>query len=154
MVPVDWLSSREASSATLSGVYCAVTDKESVATLRATFLRAALGYGMADLDAGAFRLSAPRALTQQIAAWLYDLHGPRNSSTACNSSPGTATTSPCGQSSSETTTTPSPPESPASAPPRCTWSTPTSSKPSDFTASPGRLQPQRRPNVVVPYDQR
>jgi len=47
-----------------------------VATLRATFLRAALGYGMADLDAGALRLSAPRALTQQIAASLYDLHGP------------------------------------------------------------------------------
>lgn len=74
VVPVDWLSAREATSATLSGAYCAVTDKKSLATLRAVFLPAALGHGLADLDAGALRLSAPRALTQQIAAWLYDLH--------------------------------------------------------------------------------
>ncbi|PZS24111.1 MAG: hypothetical protein DLM54_00100 [Acidimicrobiales bacterium] len=38
------------------------------------FLPSALRYGLADLDAGALRLSAPRALTQQIAAWLYDFH--------------------------------------------------------------------------------
>ena len=74
VVPQDWLSNWEASSATLSGIYCAVTDRASLATLRTGFLPAALGYGLADLDAGVLRLSAPRALTQQIAAWLYDLH--------------------------------------------------------------------------------
>lgn len=73
-VPVEWLAVREASSATLSGTYCAVTDKESVATLRSVFLPAALRRGLADLDAGSLRLSAPRALTQEIAGWLYDLH--------------------------------------------------------------------------------
>jgi hypothetical protein len=74
VVPATWLAVREASSATLSGVYCAVTDKESLPTLRAKFLPSALRYGLADLDAGVLRLSAPRLLTQEIAAWLYDLH--------------------------------------------------------------------------------
>ncbi|MHB8295026.1 MAG: RES family NAD+ phosphorylase [Acidimicrobiales bacterium] len=74
VVPATWLEAREASAATLSGVYCAVADKESLPTLRARFLPSALRYGLADLDAGALRLSAPRLLTQEIAAWLYDLH--------------------------------------------------------------------------------
>ena len=74
VVPMSWLTPRGASSASLSGDFCAVTDKESLPTLRAPFLRDALQHGLVDLDAGAFRLSAPRALTQKIAAWLYDLH--------------------------------------------------------------------------------
>jgi hypothetical protein len=78
-VPTSWFGPREASSATLSGAYCAVTHPQSLPTLRTMFLRAALGYGLADLDAGALRLSAPRGLTQRIASWLYDLYdGPRN----------------------------------------------------------------------------
>ena len=67
------MSPRRASTATLLGIFCAVTDKESLPTLRNAFLSTALRYGLADLDAGALRLSAPRALTQRIAAWLYDL---------------------------------------------------------------------------------
>jgi len=73
-VPVSWLTPRQASTATLSGIFCAVTDKESLPTLRDAFLSTALRYGLADLDAGALRLSAHRVLTQRIAAWLYDLH--------------------------------------------------------------------------------
>ncbi len=73
-VPLSWLTPRQSSTATLSGIFCAVTDKESLPTLRTVFLSTALRYGLADLDAGALRLSAPRALTQHIAAWLYDLH--------------------------------------------------------------------------------
>jgi len=73
-VPLSWLTPRQASAATLSGTFCAVTDKESLPTLRNAFLSTARRYGLADLDAGALRLSAPRALTQRIAAWLYDLH--------------------------------------------------------------------------------
>jgi len=73
-VPLSWLTPRQASTATLSGIFCAVTDKESLPTLRTVFLSTALRYGLADLDAGALRLSASRALTQHIAAWLYDLH--------------------------------------------------------------------------------
>ncbi len=67
------MSPRQASTATLLGIFCAVTDKESLSTLRNVFFSTALRYGLADLDAGALRLSAPRALTQRIAAWLYDL---------------------------------------------------------------------------------
>ncbi|HZI97807.1 MAG TPA: RES family NAD+ phosphorylase [Actinomycetales bacterium] len=74
VVPISWLTPREASTASLSGDFCAVTDKESLPTLRAVFLRDALQYGLVDVDAGVLRLSAPRALTQAIAAWLYDLH--------------------------------------------------------------------------------
>lgn len=74
LVPASWLQPREATTATLSGLYCAVSDKETIPTLRRLFLPAALRYGLADLDGGALRLSAPRALTQAIAAWLYDLH--------------------------------------------------------------------------------
>jgi len=52
VVPATWLEAREASAATLSGVYCAVADKESLPTLRAMFLPGALKYGLADLGAG------------------------------------------------------------------------------------------------------
>jgi hypothetical protein len=73
-VPVSWLAPRVAATATLIGAYCAVSDKESLPTLRSRFLPLALRHGLADLDAGTLRLSAPRPLTQQVAAWLYDLH--------------------------------------------------------------------------------
>jgi hypothetical protein len=73
-VPLSWLAARQASTALLTGRYCMVTDKESLPTLRAEFLSAALRFGLADLDAAALRLSAPRVFTQRIAAWLYDLH--------------------------------------------------------------------------------
>lgn len=74
LVPRSWLSQRRVSTATLAGVYCAVTDRESLSTMRAEFLPTALRMGLADIDGGALRLSAPRELTQRIAAWLYDLH--------------------------------------------------------------------------------
>lgn len=74
LVPRSWLSRRRASVATLIGVYCVVTDRESLATIRTVLLPAALRLGLADIDGGALRLSAPRELTQQVAAWLYDLH--------------------------------------------------------------------------------
>jgi hypothetical protein len=78
-LPLSWLTPRAAATATLDGVYCAVTDKESLPTLRSRFLALALSRGLTDLDAGALRLSAPRTVTQHIAAWLYDLHhGPED----------------------------------------------------------------------------
>jgi len=54
-VPVSWLGPREASSATLSGVFCVVTDKVSLPTLRSLFLPGALHHGLVDLDAGVLR---------------------------------------------------------------------------------------------------
>ena len=53
VIPTDWLEPRQASTATLSGVFCAVTDKESLPTLREMFLRTAINLGLSDLDAGA-----------------------------------------------------------------------------------------------------
>jgi hypothetical protein len=41
-----------AATAVFDGAYCIVTDKESLPTLRSRFLPMALGYGLADLDAG------------------------------------------------------------------------------------------------------
>ena len=65
------------------------------------FLRTTINLGLADLDAGALRLSAPHALTQDIARWLHDLHdGDRTSSMGCSSSPATVTGSRYGPSSS------------------------------------------------------
>ncbi len=78
VVPLSWLTPRVATSARLTGTYCAVTNKESLPTLRSKFLSVALSHGLADLDAGALRLSAPRSLTQRIAAWLYELHHESN----------------------------------------------------------------------------
>jgi hypothetical protein len=77
-VPRSWLTRRVATTAMLDGVYCAVTDKESLPTLRYKFLPVALSLGLADLDAGSLRLSAPRSLTQRITAWLYELHDEAN----------------------------------------------------------------------------
>jgi len=54
-VPLSWLAPRQGSTATLSGIFCAVTDEESLPTLRDVFLSTALRYGLADLDAGALR---------------------------------------------------------------------------------------------------
>jgi hypothetical protein len=60
LVPRSWLSRRRASVATLTGVYCVVTDRESLATIRTVLLPTALRLGLADIDGGALRLSAPR----------------------------------------------------------------------------------------------
>jgi hypothetical protein len=45
----------------------------SLPTLRTWFLHTALRHGLADLDAGTLRLSAPRAVTREVASRLYDL---------------------------------------------------------------------------------
>ena len=73
-VPLSWLEPRLVGTAILTGTYCAVTDKESIPTLRSRFLPLALSNGLADLDAGTLRLMAPRSVTQQVAGWLYDIH--------------------------------------------------------------------------------
>lgn len=116
VVPASWLALR-VSSATLSGVFCVVTAKESLPTLRTVFLRPALHYGLTDLNDGALRLSAPRAVTQlqRIAAWLYDLPDGSSEATIVTSLPGLQVPGPS----------------------RCTRTTSTSWKPSDSIASPG-----------------
>ncbi|WP_457971696.1 RES domain-containing protein [Arthrobacter sp. D1-17] len=77
-VPREWLDARAATSAELTGTYCAVTDSKSIAVLYPHFIGIALSLGLADLDAAALKDARPRHLTQAIAAWIYettDLNG-------------------------------------------------------------------------------
>lgn len=77
-VPREWLDARAATSAELTGTYCAVTDSKSIAVLYPHFIGIALKLGLADLNAAALKDARPRHLTQTIAAWTYettDLNG-------------------------------------------------------------------------------
>lgn len=77
-VPREWLDARAATSAELTGTYCAVKDSKSIAVLYPHFIGIALRLGLADLDAAALKDARPRHLTQAIAAWIYentDLNG-------------------------------------------------------------------------------
>ncbi|MDP9886077.1 hypothetical protein J2W21_003602 [Sinomonas atrocyanea] len=71
-VPREWLDARTATSAELSGTYCAVTDSRTVAVLYPHFIGLALTLGLADFDAAALKDARPRQLTQAVAAWLYE----------------------------------------------------------------------------------
>jgi hypothetical protein len=71
-VPREWLDARAATSAELTGTYCAVTDSRSLAVLYPHFIGIALSLGLADLDAAALKDARPRELTQAIAAWIYE----------------------------------------------------------------------------------
>lgn len=71
-VPASWLQRRQASRAHLSGTYCAVTNTQTVATLRTHFLtRAVVDLNLPDFDAAALKLAEPRRLTQEVASWLW-----------------------------------------------------------------------------------
>jgi hypothetical protein len=70
--PREWLDARTATSAKLTGNYCAVTDSRSIAVLHPHFIGMALTLGLLDLDAAALKDARPRRLTQAIAAWLYE----------------------------------------------------------------------------------
>ena len=71
-VPREWLDARAATSAELTGTYCAVTDSRSIAVLYPHFIGVALSLGLLDLDAAALKDARPRRLTQAISAWLYE----------------------------------------------------------------------------------
>lgn len=71
-VPREWLETRAATRAELSGHYCAVTASQTVAALYPNFIAMALSLGLADFDAAALKDARPRQLTQAIAAWLYE----------------------------------------------------------------------------------
>jgi hypothetical protein len=66
-----WLIPRRLGSAILSGDYVDVGHSQTIAELRPRFLARAVHYGLVDVDAGALRLSAPRAFTQEVSRFLY-----------------------------------------------------------------------------------
>ena len=76
-VPSTWLIPRVATTGTLIGTFCAVTNTATLSTLRPLFLGRALRFGLPDFDAAALRLAKPRALTQAISSFLYaaSIHG-------------------------------------------------------------------------------
>lgn len=67
----EWAHRRRTGRAELTGTYVLPADARSLPTLRARFLPMALRCGLPDLDAGVIRLAEPRAITQSIAAWIY-----------------------------------------------------------------------------------
>ena len=71
IVPRSWLLPRTATTGTLIGTFCAVTNSTTLSTLRPLFLGQALRYGLPDFDAAALRLAKPRALTQTVSSFLY-----------------------------------------------------------------------------------
>lgn len=71
-VPREWLDARTATSAKLTGNYCAVTDSRSIAVLHPHFIGIALSLGLRDFDAAALKDARPRELTQAVAAWIYE----------------------------------------------------------------------------------
>lgn len=76
LLPSSWLADRRIGSARLSGWFAVPGDKETLPTLRRRFLGLALRLRLPDVDAGTLRLAQPRAFTQAVAAWLYEVDGP------------------------------------------------------------------------------
>lgn len=78
----QWCEPRRIGAANLTGWYAVPADTESLPTLRSRFLSLAVRYRMPDVDAAAIRQAEPRALTQAIAAWLYEQSDPRGDAIA------------------------------------------------------------------------
>ncbi len=66
-----WLEKRRLGSAHVDGRFVDVGHSRTIAALRPTFLAVALTFGLADFDAAAVRIHAPRAFTQLLARHLY-----------------------------------------------------------------------------------
>lgn len=73
LVPMSWLQGRAIGSATIDGPFVDLGHSATLAYLRGALASTILRFGLDDLDAAAIRLHAPRRLTQEIAAHLYDL---------------------------------------------------------------------------------
>lgn len=69
----DWLKTRCAAEATLSGNYCAVTATETVAALYKDFIGLALESGHEDFDVALLKNAGPegRKITRAVSAYLY-----------------------------------------------------------------------------------
>src|SRR5690625_5264236 len=76
LLPREWCQPRTVGKAHLYGCYVLPSDMESLPTLHSRFLRLAADYDLPDVDTAAIRQAEPRALTQAIAAWIYDQDGP------------------------------------------------------------------------------
>lgn len=71
-----WLAPRQASIAQLDGVFCDVTDAETIAALFPRFKPRASTYGLPDFDAAALKTAEPRRLTQEVSQYLWEAKSP------------------------------------------------------------------------------
>lgn len=71
-VPPGWLRRRRVGRARLSGEFFDVGHSSSLAWLHALLAPRLVHYGIADLDAAAIRLSAPRRFTQEVGRAIYE----------------------------------------------------------------------------------
>jgi RES domain len=72
-VPRAWLDNRTLGDATVGGRFADVGDTRSLAILRPALAASAIRYGLDEIDAATIRLRAPRALTQQVSRFVYEL---------------------------------------------------------------------------------
>ena len=76
IIPTTWLETRTIGEATLTGIYADVGHARSLMYLRTAMAGRLIHYSIADLDAAAIRLSAPRRFTQEISNHIYRLSAP------------------------------------------------------------------------------
>jgi hypothetical protein len=74
IVPSDWFATRSLGAARHSGTFADIGQSGSLAHLRRALASRLVHYGLDDLDAGALRLSTPRAFTQDISRHVF-VHG-------------------------------------------------------------------------------
>lgn len=72
-IPRSWIQGRMVATAQLDGRYVDVRASTTIAALRPQFIRLAHSLGYPDFDSAALKSAEPRALTQQVATYLYGL---------------------------------------------------------------------------------
>ena len=70
-VPREWFGRRVMGVAELAGSYADIGAAASLATVRSQLAARALHHGLADVDAAAIRVAAPRAFTQEVSRLVY-----------------------------------------------------------------------------------
>ena len=71
-VPPEWFEGRLVGVAELDGVYADIGAAASLAAVRSHLAARAIHHGLADIDAAAIRLSAPRRFTQDVSRLVYE----------------------------------------------------------------------------------
>lgn len=72
VVPRSWLGRRSVGTASVAGDFANVGKARSLGWLRRRFSVDVVEFGLADLDAAAIRLVAPRRLTQRMSRTIYE----------------------------------------------------------------------------------
>ena len=71
-VPREWFEHRLMGVAELVGTYADIGAAASLSLLRSRLAARAIHYGLADIDAAAIRITAPRGFTQDVSRLVYE----------------------------------------------------------------------------------